>query len=130
MELGITPVDGIAKTAEAVKGILGMFFPDKTQEERDKLAAVVGMFTAQTDIDKAEAQSSDPLQHWRGGLGWVCVSGYAINFIVLPVVKIAAALCSHQLPPLGLDIEPLAALTVGMLGLGGLHVAERIKGAA
>ncbi len=32
------------------------------------------------------------------------------------------------LPPV--DIGPLAMLTLGMLGLGGLHVAERVNGAA
>ena len=31
---------------------------------------------------------------------------------------------------LQLDIGPLATLTLGMLGLGGLHVAERINGAS
>jgi hypothetical protein len=79
---------------------------------------------AQTDIDKAEAQSTDPLQHWRGGLGWVCVVGYAYSFIVQPIgVTFYPAL--HPL-----DIGQLSTLTLGMLGLGGLHVAERIKGAA
>jgi hypothetical protein len=28
------------------------------------------------------------------------------------------------------DLGPLATLTLGMLGLGGLHVAERVKEAA
>ena len=29
-----------------------------------------------------------------------------------------------------LDVGPLTTLTLGMLGLGGLHVAERVNGAA
>ena len=83
-----------------------------------------------TDIDKAEAQSSDPLQHWRGGLGWVCVAGYAWNFVGGPLTNAVAAALGHPLNLPSLDIGPLATLTLGMLGLGGLHVAERVNGAA
>ncbi len=68
-------ISGIGTAAEAAKGIIGMFFPDKTEEDKAKLAASLALLQTQTDIDKAEAQSTDPLQHWRGGLGWVgCAS--------------------------------------------------------
>ncbi len=40
------------------------------------------------------------------------------------------AAVGHPLNLPSLDLGPLAALTLGMLGLGGLHVAERVKGAA
>lgn len=115
---------GIGEAVTGVKSILGMFFPDKTESEKSQLAAAFAMIQSQTDIDKAEAQSTDPLQHWRGGLGWVCVAGYAYNFVLQPLLHPWSA---QMLP---LDIGPLATLTLGMLGLGGLHVAERVKGAA
>ena len=105
-----------------------MFFPDKTQQEKDQLAAALAMLNAQTDIDKAEAQSSDPLQHWRGGLGWVCAFAYGYNFVLQPLMVAAATLSGHPVVLPVLDIGPLATLTLGMLGLGGLHVAERVKG--
>lgn len=119
---------GMATVAESAKGILGMFFPDKTQQEKDQLAAALAMLNAQTDIDKAEAQSSDPLQHWRGGLGWVCAFAYGYNFVLQPLMVAAATLSGHPVVLPVLDIGPLATLTLGMLGLGGLHVAERVKG--
>jgi len=121
---GLDVFQGLGEAAQAAKGILGMFFPDKTESERNQLAAALALINQQTDIDKAEAQSSDPLQHWRGGLGWVCVAGYAYSFVLQPLLH---PLISGMLP---LDIGPLATLTAGMLGLGGLHVAERLKGAA
>ena len=119
---------GMDTVAESAKGILGMFFPDKTQQEKDQLAAALAMLNAQTDIDKAEAQSSDPLQHWRGGLGWVCAFAYGYNFVLQPLMVAAATLSGHPVVLPVLDIGPLATLTLGMLGLGGLHVAERVKG--
>jgi hypothetical protein len=121
---------GIGTAAEAAKGIIGMFFPDKTEEDKAKLAASLALIQSQTDIDKAEAASSDPLQHWRGGLGWVCTAGYAWNFVIQPLIFTISQAYGHPIAMRPLDISELSTLTLGMLGLGGLHVAERIKGAA
>jgi hypothetical protein len=122
-------ITGIGTAAQAAKGIVGMFFPDKTEEDKAKLAASLALIQGQMSVDQAEAQSSDPLQHWRGGLGWVCVAGYAWNFIGCPMTNALAAALAHPLVLPPLDIGPLVTLTLGMLGLGGLHVAERVNGA-
>ena len=119
---------GIGAAAESAKSILGMFFPDKTQQERDQLAASLAVLNAQTNIDQAEAQSTDPLQHWRGGLGWVCAFAYFWNFVGQPLIIAFAVLFGHPIVLPQLDIGPLATLTMGMLGLGGLHVVERVNG--
>ena len=123
-------ITGIGAVATAAKDILGMIFPNKTEEEKAQLGAALALINAQTDIDKAEAQSSDPLQHWRGGLGWVCTLAYGWNFVAQPIVVALCLISRHPINLPVLDIAPLATLTLGMLGLGGLHVAERVKGAA
>jgi hypothetical protein len=114
-------ITGIGAAATAAQKILGMIFPDKTAEETQKLAAALALVQSQTDIDKAEAESTDPLQHWRGGLGWVCTLAYLNNFILVPW---ATAFGVH-VP--AIDIGPLSALTAGMLGLGGMHVYEQTQ---
>lgn len=123
-------IAGIGQAATAAKGILGMFFPDKTETERNQLAAALAMLNAQTDINKAEAQSPDPLQHWRGGMGWVCVAGYFHNFIFQPLFTDVVAMLGKTVELHPLDIGPLTTLTLGMLGLGGLHVVQMVKGAS
>lgn len=123
-------ITGIGTAAEAAKSIIGMFFPDKTESEKNQLAASLALITAQTDINKAEAQSSDPLQHWRGGLGWVCVFGYFWNFVGQPMILDVGAALGQVIVLHQLDASALYTLTAGMLGIGGLHVAERIKGAS
>jgi hypothetical protein len=121
-------ITGIGEAATAAQKIIGMFFPDKTAEEQAKLSASLSLLTAQTDINKVEAASSDRLQHWRGGLGWVCSFSYAYNFVLQPLIVACAAIANHPVVLPSLDISALATLTFGMLGLGGLHVSERIKG--
>lgn len=115
-------VTGIGETFSALKGLADKIWPDKTEIEKAQLAAVLSQVQSQTNIDQAEAQSSDPLQHWRGGLGWVCVIAYLNNFIIVPY---ASAFGLH-LPPL--DGGDLFALTGGMLGLGSMHVYQQVKG--
>lgn len=114
-------ITGIGSVATAAQKILGMIFPDKTESEKAQLAAALALVQAQTDIDKAEAQSSDPLEHWRGAMGWVCALAYLNNFIVAPY----AIACGVHVPTV--DMSQLGELTLGMLGLGGLHVYQKVN---
>lgn len=116
--LDVNPLEGVAKIAESAKGILSMIFPDKTEMEKSQLAASMAMIMAQTDINKIEAQSTDPLQHWRGGLGWVCTLAYFNNFLLHPYVY-------HWWKDVPvIDIAPLSVLTMAMLGLTAAHVVQ------
>jgi len=138
------PCEGVASL---VRDLIDRFVPDPaaklaaTQHALDVQAQLAqqGTFAERADaaatagqvaVNQAEAASSDPLQHWRGGLGWVCTFAYGWNFVLQPLCLAAAAIAGRTVQLPALELAPLATLTLGMLGLGGLHVAERIKGAA
>jgi len=121
-------LDPITAGLDLAQTVVSKIWPDKSAQEQAQLSAVLSMITAQTDINKAEAQSSDPLQHWRGGLGWVYVCGYFVNYVLTWGVNTAGAFMGHPVHIPYMDMSELGTLTLGMLGLGGLHVAERIKG--
>jgi len=127
--MGITAGDitGMGQVFSSVKDILGMIFPNKTEEEKAQMTMAFQMIQNQTDIDKTEANSSDPLQHWRGGLGWVCVMGYFYNFVAQPLIVDVMAIVGRPINLHPLAIEPLVTLTLGMLGLGGMHVYQQVK---
>lgn len=114
-------ITGIGSALTAVNGLVGKIWPDKTELEKAQLAAALSQITAQTDIDKAEAESSDPLEHWRGGLGWVMVLAFLNNFILQPYA-VAFGLHVPTIPA-----EDLFTLTGGMLGLGGMHVWQKVN---
>jgi hypothetical protein len=127
MAMALDPITGGEELAST---IVSRIWPDKSAQEQQQLAAVLAMVQGQMAIDQAEAQSTDPLQHWRGGLGWVCVMGYFVNFPLQWIVNVVSSAIGHPLHIPPMDMGQLSTLTLGMLGLGGLHVAERIKGAS
>jgi hypothetical protein len=123
-------LDPVTAGIDLANTIANKIWPDRSAQDQAQLAAAVTLVQGQLQIDAAEATSTDRMQHWRGGLGWVCSAAYAFNFIVQPLMASVSTLLGHPvvLPPL--DIGPLVTLTAGMLGLGGLHVTERIAKAA
>ncbi len=137
----LSDVSGIGALGDAVQGIVNHFFPDKTQQEKDQAAielqTLMNQFNltkGQIDVDQAEAASTDKLQHWRGFLGWVCTAAFAWHYVGLEVFQYVAAVgvanhwfASMPQPP-ALDISELYPLLMGMLGLGAMHVTERVKG--
>jgi Holin of 3TMs, for gene-transfer release len=114
-------ITGIGSVADLLKDGIDKIWPDKTALQEAQLTSFITQIEAQTEIDKAEAQSTDPLQHWRGGLGWVCVLAYLNNFVIVPL---ANGFGCH-IPVL--DGNALFTLTGGMLGLGGMHVYQTTK---
>lgn len=119
----------IPDPAEKAKAQLALFQAQQAGEFKE-IDAQIALAGQQAAVDKAEAQSHDPLQHWRGGLGWVCSFAYGYAFVLQPLIQAGAALAGHPVKLPELDLGQLSTLTLGMLGLGGLHVAERIKRAA
>jgi len=76
---------------------------------------------AQIKLNTEEAKGNWFQSGWRPATGWVCVAGFAVNFLISPLlagfgVDIPQADTSTMLPVL-----------MGLLGLGGLRTVERLK---
>lgn len=121
-------LDPISSAMDLANTVVSRIWPDKTQQEQQQLAAVLTMVQGQMAINQAEAQSTDPLQHWRGGLGWVCVAGYAWNYVLLPVTTAVTAMMRYPVSFSRMDMTELSTLTIGMLGLGVTHAWQQVKG--
>lgn len=142
----ISDLTGASGVVEAVTGFVAKFFPDKTQQEKDAAAQALqqlvgeqAQLAAQTAIDLAEAQSSDKINHWRGGLGWACTFGFGWHYVGLPflgyVTSVLVALLqafgyktavpvSPDLSASSLDILwQLAAIMLGSHAVPGITAA-------
>ena len=122
---------GIATAVTGVKDILGMFFPDKTQEERDKIAQAFQVMQLQAQTDQAQiavnqaAAAKQPIT-FRDGAGWVCVAGFAVT-VLRPLISWGCVLAGHPvfIPPM--DMTEIGPMLFALLGLGGMHMNEKIQ---
>ncbi len=101
------------------------------QGELAQLDADMKLALGQIDINRAEAQSGSLfIGGWRPAVGWVCVLGLAYQFLVFPLLAWAGANLAGWSAPPEMDIGTLLTLLGGLLGLGTLRTAEKMKGVA
>jgi hypothetical protein len=112
-----------------------------TQEEKDaaKLKLLELEFSgdlAQLEVNAKEAtHSSLFVSGWRPGVGWVCLTAFAMNFVGLPVLESAViyySAFSGEYVDLGglpeMDMSAMMPVLLGMLGLGGYRTYEKTRG--
>ena len=77
---------------------------------------------AQIKLNTAEAKGNWFQSSWRPATGWVCVLGFAVNFLISPI----AAGFGVVIPQA--DTSVMMPVLMGLLGLGGMRSFERAKG--
>ena len=115
----------IAALIPAVSNLLDKFIPDA--DEKAKIAHDIATMSqelalAQIEVNKAEAKGNWFQSSWRPLTGYVCVSGFAVNFLISPL----AAGFGIDIPQA--DTSTMLPVLLGMLGLGGMRSFERVKG--
>lgn len=122
---------GIGAVADLAKTAINRLWPDKSEQEKQEIAAAVLAVQGQIDTNKAEAGNPSVfVSGWRPFIGWVCGSACAWNWIGLPIVKALLAFTSYKFAVEQADISQMLPVLFGMLGLGGLRTIEKINGVA
>ena len=113
---------------EPISNILDKFVEDK--DVKAKLSHEIATMAqrhaqeialAQIEVNKQEAKGSLWQSGWRPAVGWVCVAGFAINFLISPL----AAAFGIVVPQA--DTGTMMPVLMGMLGLGSLRTFEKTK---
>ena len=124
---------------EAGRALIDRLFPDPVAQAAERSNAQMELLKlaqsgdlAQMEVNKVEAQhASIYVAGWRPGAGWVCVAGLGYSFLLQPLLPWIVASLGGSVEALPtIDTETLMVLLLGMLGLGGLRTAEKIKGVA
>lgn len=131
-------ITGIGSAVTGVKDILGMFFPDKTEEEKDKIAQAFSLMQLQQQADATQVavntteagNASLFVSGWRPFIGWVCGLAFAAKFMGGPLIFVVAEFFNKNivLPPI--DMTEMLPILIGMLGLGGMRTFEKLNGVA
>ena len=120
-----------------ISGILNKFIPDA--DTRAKLSYELATLSqkhaqelakGQIEINKTEAaHRSVFVSGWRPFLGWCLSFAMAWHFVIAPMTMFVCAYLKVEIPVLPVfDMDSLMTVLLGMLGLGGLRTAEKIKG--
>lgn len=124
-------VTGVGAVADLANTVISKVWPDKSEEEKQQLAAAVMVVQGQLDINKTEASSSSVfVSGWRPAIGWVCGAACTWNWIGLPIAKFAMLAAGHPVNMQPADLGEMLPILMGMLGLGGLRTVEKVNGVA
>ena len=119
-----------------VSGLLDKFIEDK--DKKNALAHEISTMAerhaqelakAQIEVNRTEAAHKNLfVAGWRPAVGWVCVLGMASNFLVIPMANFALAVVNSTISVPVLDLSEMMPVLLGMLGLGAMRTAEKVKG--
>jgi hypothetical protein len=139
-------ITGLGSVFDFGGKLIDKLFPDKDAADKAKIAMLeltqkgelqslaqeFELAKGQQEINKIEAASSNVfVSGWRPALGWVCVSAYAFNYLMMPLANWGAKWFVDNAPAIvALDTGELTTLLFGMLGIGALRTAEKLKGVA
>lgn len=112
-----------------VTGLLDKFIEDKDQKSAlaHEIATMSSKFAqesvlAQLEVNKVEAaHKSLFVSGWRPAIGWICGFALMYSTILAPILGIWVTV-----PPV--DSSLLTSVLMGMLGLGAMRTAEKVKG--
>ena len=118
--------------------LLDRLIPDPVQKAQAQVELMklqqsgeLAAMTAQTDINKVEAQSSSLfVSGWRPYIGWTCGTAFALHFLVFPIANFILVALGHTEIKITFDMTTLLTVLGGMLGIGGLRTLEKLNGVA
>ena len=112
-----------------ITGLLDKWIPDADTKQKiaHELATMSErhaqeLSVAQIKLNTAEAKGNWFQSSWRPATGWVCVLGFAVNFLISPI----AAGFGVVIPQA--DTSVMMPVLMGLLGLGSMRSFERSKG--
>ena len=125
----------VQSLAEPVTKVL-----DKVIEDKDQKAALAHEIATladkqaqeqvmgQMEINKTEAQHASLfVAGWRPAVGWVCALAMLFNFLLIPFINLGLDVGGLDIQLDLIDMETMMPALFGMLGLGGMRTAEKIK---
>lgn len=116
--MGFFDITGLGEVASVAKDILAMF---PNAEQREQAASKLQDFAAQVAASQSATNTAEAsntsffVAGWRPFIGWVCGFGFVYS-IIGPAVHLPV-----------IDTNPMIMILSGMLGLGTMRTAEKIK---
>lgn len=121
---------GIGQLAKDIRqAFTGEISPEKKAEIEMKLLELeaAGM-NAQNAVNIEEAKNPSLfVSGWRPGVGWICVAGLAMHFVINPLIVWGTQLAGRTVQPPVFDAATLMSLVIPLLGLGAYRTYEKTR---
>jgi hypothetical protein len=130
---------GITSVADLLKDGIDKIWPDPAKKAEAEAAILQaqnsGLFKEMdqqfqlnlSQIQANAAAEAKPGITFRDGAGWTCVAGFALTALKSPI-EWGCALAGHPITLPSVDTSTTIPMLLGLLGLGGMHMNEQIKG--
>jgi len=124
-------ITGLGAVSELANTVIGKIWPDKSEAEKQQLAAAVTLVQGQLEVNKIEASSPSVfVSGWRPFIGWVCGTACAWNWIGISIVSTICTILENPVLLQKADVSEMMPVLLGLLGLGALRTYEKAKGVA
>lgn len=133
----MTPIIGdVISSVVQLAGDLVTTDKERLQLDIDGYNAESKRMESQAEINKVEASNTSLfIGGWRPAVGWCGVAAMGYQFVVYPflvwgwnAMQAAGWISTSLLPPPMLDTDALWVILTGILGIGTMRSAEKIKG--
>ena len=128
VDAGVSSIANLATTT--ISTAINRIWPDKAEQEKQQLANDFALLTAQIEVNKIEAASTDRFTSgWRPFIGWCCGFGLLYAAVLEPLARfVAQVTLSYNGAFPAIDTTLTMQILFGMLGLGGMRTYEKMKG--
>ena len=121
-------IDPLTAGLDLANNVINKIWPDKSEQEKQELAAALVLVQGQMEINKAEASNNSLfVAGWRPFIGWTCGAAFMFKFVGGPALVFGAALFGHVVVLPEFDFSEMSSILFGMLGLGALRTVEKVK---
>ena len=118
-----------------VTGLVSEFIEDKDKanQQAHDIATLAQkqhheQVMGQLEVNKVEAASKSMfVAGWRPAVGWVCVLGMAMNFIIVPLGNFGLSVANIEVVIPMIDTSQMMPVLMGMLGLGAMRTVEKVQ---
>jgi Holin of 3TMs, for gene-transfer release len=130
--------DAIAAGSNLVSTIVNKIWPDANLEEKNKLTLALtemqneyNVILSQIDVNKESAKHGQIfVSGARPFILWVCGSALAYAALIEPLLQVIASFFGADIKFPDINTDITLQILLGMLGLGGLRTAEKMKNVA
>jgi hypothetical protein len=138
-------LDPITAALDIGSKIIDKIFPDKQAADAAKLKLLemrqtgelaqmandTTLAQGQNEVNKIEAASTRLfVAGWRPFIGWICGVAFGFKYIAGPLLVTIGSMWGMDVKLPVIDASELLPILLGMLGLGVMRTAEKVRGVA